>query len=68
MVASVHPAVSNPMLAMMRRTVPTASRPNIMVAIPALITVDPLIASARRRWAVLNNRRRWRYANNNLRE
>jgi hypothetical protein len=67
MVAMVFPPVGNPMLTRMRRTVPVASGPDVMIAFIAMIPVDPHITPVRRWRTTLNNRRRWPDTNHDLR-
>ena len=51
-----------------RAALPAAGGPDVVVALPAMIAVDPHIASIRRRATPLNNRSRRPDANHDLRE
>jgi len=61
------PPVSYPMRVRMRRTLPVAVNPNIMIAVPAMVAVNPNKTGLRRHAALFNNGSRWTYANRNLR-
>ncbi len=63
----VNPAVSHPVRVRMRRTLPVAVNPNIVIAFPAMVTVNPDKSRLRRHAALFNNRSRGAYANCNLR-
>jgi hypothetical protein len=67
MIAAAFPAVSNPARASMGWTIPTARRPHVCPAFPAVIAVDPDIAAIRGWRTALDDRGRWRDANYNLR-
>jgi len=66
-VVHTNPAVSNPMCAGVRRTIPVAGGPDVLAAVPTVKSIDPHIATVRRWPTTLNNGRRWSYANHNLR-
>jgi hypothetical protein len=65
---TVNPVVCHPVSARMRGTIPMARRPNVVVALVAVIAVDPNVSTIRRRRPAFNNGRRWSDADDNLRK
>jgi hypothetical protein len=65
---AVHPAMGDPVLAGMGRTVPAAGNPDIAGAIPAVIAIDPDVSVARDWTACLNNGGGRSYADHDLRK
>ena len=65
---AMNPMVPNPARMRMGRTLPAARNPNIVVAVPALVTVNPYKSRLRRHAAIFNYVRWGAYANRNLRE
>ena len=64
-VATVFPAMSDPNGAAMRRADPVAVDPDVAVAIPAVIAVDPYITVMRRTVVRFDDGRRRRHAHHN---
>jgi hypothetical protein len=64
---AVYPAVPLPTSVLVRRTIPAARTPNIMVTFVAVIAINPNVASVRRIAADFHHRRRWSNANPHLR-
>ena len=65
---AVFPAVGDPALASLRRSIVAAGRPDIMVAFVAVIAGLPYISLARRRTAPFVHWRGWPDANHDLRK
>ncbi len=63
---AVHPMVPHPNRIRPRRTIPPARHPYVACAIPAVITTDPDVSTARRRTVVFHNRGRRPDANVDL--
>ena len=63
---ALFPMMSDPYRAWVRRIAPKAMNPNVAVAIPAVIAVDPYPSGMRWMLVNLDYRRRRRYANNHL--
>lgn len=63
---AVLPAMGDPMLASLRRSVIAAGRPDIMVAFVAVVAGLPYVSLARRRTAPFVHARRWPHANHDL--
>src|ERR1035441_8075235 len=59
---AMHPMVRHPTLVFLRRTIPAARGPDVVVAFVAVIAVDPNISTIRRRTPALVNGRRGAYA------
>ena len=68
MVSPVDPFVRNPALVLLRRTVPAAGGPDVVVAFIAVVPRDPHVSPLRGRTTALVNRRRRSDANHNLRK
>jgi hypothetical protein len=68
MIAAMPPAVSNPPLARMFRTLPAAGSPDVVVAIVAVIASGPYITPLRRTAAVFVDAMRRADANRDLRK
>jgi hypothetical protein len=67
-VTAMLPAMRDPDRAMMRRADPVAVHPNVTVAIPAVITVNPHITLMRRTVVDLDDRLGRSHANYDLRK
>jgi hypothetical protein len=65
---AMHPMMTHPYRVLMRRTLPTARRPHVALAIPAVIPPDPHESPLRRRAGTLNDRGRWPDTNVYLRK
>jgi hypothetical protein len=65
---AMYPVMGNPMRAVMRRTIPAARGPDVAIAIPAMVTVDPDEFSTGTRTAGFNDRRGWSHLNIYLRK
>ena len=68
MIVMFYPPVSDPALALMGRTLPAAGNPDVVVAIPAVIAVDPHETTLRRPAALFNDRGRGANADHYLRK
>ena len=66
-IAALFPAMGNPDGAGMRWTRPTAMNPDVAVAVPAVITVDPYPSLVRWTVMMLNDGWRWCNADDDLR-
>jgi hypothetical protein len=52
---AMYPVMGDPVLAVMRRTIPTAGHPDVTGSIPAMVAVDPNVLTAWRRAAGFDN-------------
>jgi hypothetical protein len=68
MIMMFYPPVSDPALSLMGWTLPAAGNPDIVVALPAVIAIDPHKTTLRRPAALFVHGRRWANADHYLRK
>ena len=67
-IVAVNPMMGNPVPTGVGWTIPAAGCPDVAIAVPAMVAVDPNISAIRRWWTALNDGGRRSDADHNLRE